>query len=105
MSEPIIPVLAVCETVIAHMQTERKCIEDVFYDYKDDEDLDFNLYFDFPEAAERLTTNLEKLDYVEASCNASMHVMGGTGRIVTITLAHLLMKDVFIDLLRKEWWS
>lgn len=104
MSNPVLSTREVCEQVVAELQKYRASIDDIFYDYKSDDDLDFNVYFDVPGDAVEVSNVIEKMMFVEATCNESDHIMHGLGRIVTITVANLNLKKKLVDILRQEGW-
>ncbi len=80
----------------------RSKIEDVFYEYKHDDDLDFNLFVDFGQDALELELALSKIPYTVASQSIRGHVM--CGRIVTLTVYNLAVKEGLVEALRKGGW-
>ena len=80
----------------------RNKIEDVFYEYKHDDDLDFNLYVDFGNDAEALTLALSKIPYTVATSRIAGHVMNG--RVVTLTVYNLTIKEDLVEVLREGKW-
>ena len=104
MSNPVLSTQEICEQIVVELQKYRASVDDIFYDYKSDDDLDFNVYFDMPGDAEEVANAIDKIMFVEATCNESTHIMHGFGRIVTITVANLSLKEKLVDILRENGW-
>lgn len=80
----------------------RSKIDDVFYEYKDDDDLDFDLFVDFGQDAMELELALSKIPYTVASQCIRGHV--ACGRIVTLTVYNLAVKEGLVKSMRKIGW-
>ena len=104
MGENIISVESIVNQAMAILEQHRTKIEDVFYEYKHNDDLTFSFWFDFPEPAEALEIELSKIPYVEVGVRETNHVMHNTGRSVDLTLPNLEAKELFTEALRKGMW-
>ena len=102
MGENIISVESIVNQAMAILEQHRTKIEDVFYEYKHDDDLDFNLFVDFGQDAMELELALSKIPYTVASQSIRGHVM--CGRIVTLTVYNLAVKEGLVEALRKGGW-
>lgn len=71
-------------------------IEDIFYDYKDDEDLEYNIYCGDNIHMTAIETKIDELGF------ESSHTDTGLGHfIVNITMATLADKNAFLESLRQ----
>lgn len=104
MNNPVLSTQEICELIVAELQKYRASVDDIFYDYKSDDDLDFNVYFDIPGDAEKVANAIDKIMFVEASCNESTHITHGLGRTVDITVANLALKEMLVKVLRTNGW-
>lgn len=102
MSEIIVSNEELVKQTLAVLEQFRNKIEDVFYEYKHDDDLDFNLFVDFGQDAMELELALSKIPYTVASQSIRGHVL--CGRIVTLTVYNLAVKNGLVEALRKNKW-
>lgn len=102
MGDNIISVEAIVDQTMAVLEQHRNKIEDVFYEYKHDDDLDFSLMVDFGDDANILTEALLTVPYTQASNHISGHVMNG--RNVTLTVHNLAIKNALVEKLRENKW-
>lgn len=80
----------------------RDKIEDVNYEYKHDDDLDFGLCVDFGQDAVDLELALSKIPYTVAKQHIRGHVL--CGRVVTLTVYNLAIKNALVDALHESKW-
>ena len=102
MSEIVVSNEELVKQTLAVLEQFRNKIEDVFYEYKHDDDLDFNLFVDFGQDAMELELALSKIPYTVASQSIRGHVL--CGRIVTLTVYNLAVKNGLVEALRKNKW-
>lgn len=102
MSEIIVSNDELVKQTLEVLEQFRSKIEDVFYEFKHDDDLDFNLFVDFGQDAMELELALSKIPYTVASQSIRGHVL--CGRIVTLTVYNLTVKEGLVEALRKGGW-
>lgn len=103
MSEIVISNDCLVKLIMTILEKHRSKIEDVFYDYKDDENLEFSLYFDFVEDASSLGAALDNVPHLTNGLSEYAPVINGG--VVHITVPNVTVKQNVVDELRKNGWN
>ena len=101
--ETVVSNTAIVESILKALNDYRCKIDDIYYDWKSENDLEFEIYTDYGQVANDLTQALSNIPYTVASNRIRWHVLAA--REVTLVVYNLAIKNELVDRLRKDGWQ